>query len=122
MNPPVPTYGPNVAARLESLATLATTVAKDFRNGTSPSQAQHDVLVDALQGALGAVYQPGNENQNLMADFARTGAMHLFYSWGAFDYIPPEGTISYTDLAAKLDADVALISKLGRASCMVKAS
>jgi cysteine sulfinate desulfinase/cysteine desulfurase-like protein len=44
-----------------------------------------------------------------MADLTAT---RLFKKWKAFDLIPPagQGSISYEDLATKLDADTSLVS------------
>jgi hypothetical protein len=46
-----------------------------------------------------------------MADMAAT---RLFMKWKAFDAIPPpgEGSITYEELAAKLNAQVSLVRKI----------
>jgi Mn-dependent DtxR family transcriptional regulator len=42
---------------------------------------------------------------------AEMGAIRTLMKWKAFDVIPAEGTITYKELAEKLDAEVSLVSK-----------
>jgi hypothetical protein len=43
---------------------------------------------------------------------AEMAAIRIFMKWKAFEFIPEEGDgISYAELAAKLDAEEALVSK-----------
>lgn len=44
-----------------------------------------------------------------MVNVAQIPAMSLLAQWGAFQHIPTEGSISYEELAERLDADTNLI-------------
>jgi len=45
------------------------------------------------------------------AVFPAVAATRLFIEWKVFEHIPTTGSITYADLAAKVDADTSLISK-----------
>ncbi|KAI9903456.1 hypothetical protein N3K66_002808 [Trichothecium roseum] len=67
-------------------------------------------LVDAAEALL-AVAQPPDPLKTAMVAMVQLTTLHLFREWKVFDAIHEAGTISYADLAEKLGADVALISR-----------
>ena len=48
---------------------------------------------------------------NVVGALSQAPALAVLSRWGVFKEIPQEGAISYKDLAAKVDADAAIISR-----------
>lgn len=113
--------GDQVRAEATAAAEEVNTALRTFL--TEPGTAGSDLdkgrrrrIADAANRLIAAVRDPGDEWFDATAQVAQLGANRLFWEWKAYDHIPPEGSISYADLAGKVDAEVSLISELPRVS------
>lgn len=81
---------------------------------TSVSNVDDDVaarnkIVAAAQAIIEAARPPQPQWMNQSAACAEFVALRLFIDWGAFEAIPIEGSITYQELADKVDAEVQLV-------------
>lgn len=53
----------------------------------------------------------GNDAMNRIYPYVEIVTIRLFMDWGVFENIPDEGTIPYAQLAKRVDADEAILSK-----------
>ncbi|KAF6814099.1 O-methyltransferase [Colletotrichum plurivorum] len=81
--------------------------------GGDVDKTQRRRVVDAANALIAAVKDPADEWFDATADVARLGANRLFWEWKAYDAIPAEGSISYAELAVKVEAEEALIRRVG---------
>ncbi|KAK4161525.1 S-adenosyl-L-methionine-dependent methyltransferase [Cladorrhinum sp. PSN259] len=58
------------------------------------------------------VRPPQDTIMGLFASMSTVSAIRVFSHWKAFDLIPPEGGISYSDLSQKLEAEEGLIRRI----------
>ncbi|EEY22332.1 O-methyltransferase [Verticillium alfalfae VaMs.102] len=84
---------------------------------TSISNVDDDVaarnkIVAAAQAIIEAARPPQPQWMNQSAACAEFVALRLFIDWGAFEAIPIEGSITYQELADKVDAEVQLVLPL----------
>ena len=86
--------------------------AKPESFGNDVDTAQRRRIIDAAQKLITAVKDPADEWVDVSAQMALMAANRLFTVWKVWDEIPLEGSISYTDLAAKVDAEVSLLCRL----------
>ena len=99
--------------KLKSLTDQLKELTLALRNHGPPTERPPAQLFELVQAANTLSHQCKgyvgylNDISISMAQIPATG---LFAEWGAFDLIPRDGAISYSDLAAKLDADTSLIS------------
>jgi len=106
----------SLADTLEALAEKLSKTAQNLRSGSfsiETDTAQRMSLLKAGTDLLDAVSLPKDRVLTWLPQFAHITAIRLFIKWKAFEKIPTgdDATISYTELAAKLGADVSLISK-----------
>lgn len=99
------------AAADEVTAALQTFLKEPGTAGSDLDKGQRRRIVDAAQKMISAVKDPGDEWFDATAQVAQMGANRLFWEWKAYDHIPPEGSISYAELAKKVEADESLIRK-----------
>lgn len=92
---------------------VAEFTASQGANGTYADKTQRRRIVDAAQQVMRAVKDPADEWVDMSGQLAVIAVNRLFWDWGVFDKIPLEGSISYSDLAAAVDAEVALIGEKG---------
>lgn len=85
--------------------------------GGDVDKTQRRRVVDAANALIAAVKDPADEWFDATAEVARLGASRLFWEWKAYDAIPAEGSISYAELAGKVEAEEALIREL-RTPCV----
>ncbi|KAK3393405.1 S-adenosyl-L-methionine-dependent methyltransferase [Podospora didyma] len=107
----------DVAAQLEALAQTLTTAAKGLREGTlslQGNEAERTKLTKAAKDVIGALELPHDTMMSWVPALTQITAVRLFNKWKVFESIPlePGATISYKDLAAKVGADVLLITRL----------
>ncbi|KAF5012399.1 hypothetical protein FDECE_1528 [Fusarium decemcellulare] len=100
-------------SRLQALASqLARAVNNSAANDVDdPSSRQ--AIVAAAQDVLYEATLPEEQWNEQAAVIGSITATRLFLKWGAFDAIPADGAIAYTDMAKKLDADESLIRRVG---------
>ncbi|KAK7414433.1 hypothetical protein QQX98_006711 [Neonectria punicea] len=104
-----------IADKLESWAQQLTEIAVGFRNKPeSPnlSREEHGKLATTANDILKTVRKPQERLMESMIVMAELAALRLFIKWKVFEIIPVEGSISYGELAAKLDAEEPLITRL----------
>lgn len=82
-------------------------------SGGDVDKTQRRRIVDAANALIAAVKDPADEWFDATAEVARLGANRLFWEWKAYDAIPVEGSISYAELAGKVEAEEALIREFG---------
>lgn len=109
-----------VADTLDALAQRLTETAQALRSGSLSLEAdtlKRTGLIQAGTELIDAVSQPMDKFLLWLPQFTHITSIRLFIKWEAFAKIPAgEGVdISYAELAAKLGADVSLISKSSRA-------
>ncbi|TPX08141.1 uncharacterized protein E0L32_010208 [Thyridium curvatum] len=102
-----------MSTQMEVLAKqIADSVESLKRDNKSPEEeAQHRAVIAKSAHALAHLTKTPIEHlMDRFVIYTEDAALALFIQWKAFDVIPEEGTISYQELASKLDADVSLIS------------
>jgi hypothetical protein len=70
-------------------------------------------IVNAAQKILSVAKDPSGLGMEAFSQLTVITANRIFWEWGVFDEIPREGSISYRELAAKVDAELSLISEAG---------
>lgn len=76
-----------------------------------PNDGRRRAIVQAAEQVLASARDPGSQWIEDALEMARLGATHLFQVWGGFAEIPNQGTISFAELAQKLDAETSLIGR-----------
>lgn len=87
-------------------------VANPQANGTAIDQLQRRKVIDVAGRVQALVKDPADQWLDMVQGITLATSNRLFSEWGVFDAIPPEGTISYSDLAAKVDAEATLLCKV----------
>ncbi|KAF7562798.1 hypothetical protein G7046_g1318 [Stylonectria norvegica] len=102
---------------LEDGSRRLTAAIKDFTStttiGSGDETANRMAIVKAAQDVLQETTLPQEQWVEQASVMGSMTAARLFLKWNAFDEIPIGGTISYGDLAEKLDADASLIRRVG---------
>ena len=106
---------PQYATAVKISATERSKLAGHLRTAAdlleTDNEAQPKVLAslnsiaDNLRGAQDVVL-------NGMFAASQATAIRLFRKWGVFEIIPSDATISYSDIAKRINADVNLVSTL----------
>lgn len=108
--------GGQVRAEATAAAEEVNAALQSFVTGPGPSggdldKAQRRRIIDAANKLITAVKDPADEWFDATAQVAQLGANRLFWEWKVYDQIPLEGSISYGELAGKVDAEESLISE-----------
>ncbi|CAK7231322.1 hypothetical protein SEUCBS140593_007886 [Sporothrix eucalyptigena] len=116
MSSPFPTPSPaDIADNLDSLVVTLTQASKNLRSASSESLltsvTAKATVVDALKGAIEAVQNPQDAFLDTMVLISRIVALRIFVKWKVFDAIPAEESITYADLAAKVNSDTEIIRR-----------
>ena len=109
--------GPNLSAEMEDLTLRIKQVTTRIRSepgALSSLNAERMGLMEAAQGLLDATRQPVDQLMDAMATMAQLTALRLFIEWGVLDALPSDGSMTFKDIATKLDANVDLISEYQR--------
>ncbi|KAK1997564.1 O-methyltransferase [Colletotrichum falcatum] len=101
------------AATEEVNAALESFVAEPGPAGGDLDKAQRRRIIEAATKLINAVKDPADEWFDTTAQVAELGAKRLFAEWRVYDRIPLQGSISYAELAAAVDAEEALIRRIG---------
>ncbi|OAA57124.1 O-methyltransferase, family 2 [Niveomyces insectorum RCEF 264] len=104
-----------LADKLGSLAAELAEASNAVRAGKLSLQtdvAQKLKLIGTTKATLDALQTSQDLFMDNMVQFSRLVALRVFLKWKAFDAIPPTGSITYADLAAKVNADVEIITRL----------
>ncbi|KAK3381140.1 O-methyltransferase [Podospora didyma] len=89
------------------------TPAPEGAEGAVLEQRRRRDIVDATDRVQRLVKDPADQWIDVVYPQTLATTKRLFYDWGVFEAIPPEGSISYADLAAKVDAEEVLLARLG---------
>jgi hypothetical protein len=105
-----------VANTLEALSKTLAKAAQDLRSGSLSLESdtlQRMGLLKAGTDLIDTVSLPQDKIVLFLPQIAHLTAIRMFIKWKAFEKVPTDdgATISYKNLAAKLGADVSLISK-----------
>ncbi|KAK7433353.1 hypothetical protein QQZ08_000293 [Neonectria magnoliae] len=106
-------HNAQIADKLESWAQEFTEIAVGFRSkpeSITLSREEHGKLAATANDILKTVKQPQERLMESMIVMAQLAALRLFIKWKVFEIIPVDGSISYGDLAAKLNAEESLIT------------
>ncbi|KAH8893060.1 O-methyltransferase [Thozetella sp. PMI_491] len=77
-----------------------------------PDTADWHQIALAAQKIVDAVRDTNGLGMEAISQLSVITAKRIFWEWGVFDAIPPEGSISYLDLAAKVDTEVSLLTRV----------
>jgi len=103
-----------LATQYDALAAKFTTAAANLRKGdlsdTTKSQQNADIA-QLAKGVLESLEQPTDMITDWIVRISQLMAIRLFNEWGALAHIPVDGAISYAELAGKIGAEQALLSK-----------
>jgi len=77
----------------------------------NPDKTQYQKIVEAAQKVLAAAKDPAGMGMEAIGQLSVITANRIFWEWGVFDEIPATGTISYAELAKKVEADVSLLGE-----------
>jgi hypothetical protein len=102
------------AAADELNAAMGVFVANAEPLGTDVDKVQRRRIIEAAQKLIRSVKNPADEWMDTMAHTSHIVAQRLFTEWKVWDEIPVEGSISYADLAAKVNGEESLICKRRR--------
>lgn len=101
----------NLADKLDTLVKKLGDTAESIRK-TGGASFDHKVTVTtAAQDILQTVQEPVEHLMGSMVMLVQFTATRLFVKWKVFETIPLQGLISYKELAEKVGADEALISR-----------
>jgi len=76
---------------------------------TEPNDGHRRAIVEAAEQVLVFARDPSYKWMEDALEMSRLSATHLFQVWGGFGEIPEEGSVSFADLAQKLNAETSLI-------------
>lgn len=74
-------------------------------------KGQRQKIIEAASKILAAAKDPSDQGMDAIGQLTLIAANRIFWEWGVFDEIPLEGSISYSELAEKVNSDVSLLSE-----------
>lgn len=74
-------------------------------------KGQRQKIIEAASKILAVAKDPSDQGMDAIGQLTLIAANRIFWEWGVFDEIPLEGSISYSELADKVNADVSLLSE-----------
>jgi len=80
-----------------------------FGQNSQFDDANRQKIVSAAQRILSSARDPNAQWMDDALEMGRLAAMHLFQVWGGFGQIPAEGSISFAELAGKLQTETSVI-------------
>lgn len=101
----------DLANKLDGWAKKLTDAAQSIRKSDGASFDHKLTVTGTAQEILQTVQEPIEHFMGALVILVQFTATRLFVKWKVFEKIPMQGTISYKDLAEKVGADEALISK-----------
>ncbi|KAJ6057615.1 O-methyltransferase [Penicillium canescens] len=116
MDPHPSTDGRELHRALGALETRLSKAIRDYGNdcakrGYGDTQHRQRILA-AAKAIVEEATLPQERWLDQSTNFSEIVAVRLFMYWGVFDLIPLDGSISYEDLARKLDAEVLLVNRI----------
>ncbi|KAH7062704.1 S-adenosyl-L-methionine-dependent methyltransferase [Macrophomina phaseolina] len=101
----------NFKALVNELSKATESLPEDL-NGTEPDQRKH--ILDLMYQIRSEIEQPHDRVYSYVECIVEMGALRLFMDWNGFAHIPQSPkSISYADLAEKLDAEERLVRRIG---------
>jgi hypothetical protein len=104
---------PSRRADLQAATDELNAVVGDYmsRPVDADDKGQRQQIIEAASKILAAAKDPSDQGMDAIGQLTVIAANRIFWEWGVFDEIPLEGSISYADLARKVNADVSLLSE-----------
>jgi hypothetical protein len=96
-------------ALIERLNNIAQEIRDDPSLGFQSDVLQRARLIETATSIIDSVKQQLDSFVDQTSTICEITATRLFTKWKVFELIPAEGSIGFQEIAAKLDADVALI-------------
>lgn len=96
-----------MAAPIQDLCNRLVAEVNDYN--TTGQYGSRMAIVSTIQDILYQACPPTELWLHQASIFATLSATRVFLDWQAFDMIPRDGTISYQELAKKLNGDIVLI-------------
>jgi hypothetical protein len=103
-----------LADTLEALIAQYNGVVDGLRGGSlslATNNGERIRLLKTSHDIIDAIKLPQDDIMESLPMWPGALAIRLFMKWGVFEIIPKDGTISYSEIASKLGADVGLISR-----------
>lgn len=79
-------------------------------------------ITEAAQTIHSAAKSPASLGMEAISQLSLIAANRIFWEWKVFDAIPRDGSITYAELAAKVDADLSVISRPDRGTVILASS
>ncbi len=95
----------------ESIRAATEQLSAAVAEAGGPDKADWQKIAHAAQKIHEAAKDPANAGMEGICQISLITANRILWEWGVFDEIPLEGSISYSELATKVDADVSLLSE-----------
>lgn len=103
---------PSRRADLQAATDELNAVVGDFMSGPDgDDKGQRQKIIEAASKILAVAKDPSDQGMDAIGQLTLIAANRIFWEWGVFDEIPLEGSISYSELADKVNADVSLLSE-----------
>jgi hypothetical protein len=99
---------------MEQLSKDLATLCDNLTNAVSALSSNHGSrasVISAAQAIIHAAQGPQDLYVHFVVNKCEIIVMRLFLKWEVFQEIPSQGSISFADLAAKIDADVGLVGR-----------
>ncbi|KND92354.1 Demethylsterigmatocystin 6-O-methyltransferase [Tolypocladium ophioglossoides CBS 100239] len=104
----------SMAGRMDSLSQQLAATAESIRNDPTSFERldkERSKLVESAEALL-KVLKPADLIMDSMVTLIQFTAIRLFIEWKASEAIPSDGSVSHSDLAAKIGAEVPLMIRL----------
>lgn len=98
-------------SRLNALAVQLSHSVHELQHPESDQRVHRTKLLGLTKQIADIVRDPAEDWVEWVSWWNMTGVVKLLREWDVFRHIPSEGSISYKDLAAKVQAEESLISE-----------
>lgn len=103
---------PSRRADLQTATNQLTAAVDEFMSGPDvDDKGKRQKIIEAATKILAVAKDPSDQGMDAIGQLTLIAANRIFWEWGVFDEIPAEGTISYSELAEKVNADVSVLSE-----------
>ncbi|CAM1510019.1 Fc.00g003540.m01.CDS01 [Cosmosporella sp. VM-42] len=100
-------------ADLQAATDSLTAAVGEFTAGPDvDDKGQRQKIIEAAEKIISVAKDPSDQGMDAIGQLTLIAANRIFWEWGVFDEIPPEGSISYSDLAGKVNADVSVLTRI----------
>jgi hypothetical protein len=99
----------NIKSAIEQLNNTAAQLTDSPHDGGDLDDGQRQAIINAAERVLAAAKTPTEHWVDPSVQTTLLAAVRLFYEWKVWDEIPLEGSISYAELASKVDTNPSLL-------------